>query len=68
MREGRGPLHNAEVCGVVGEHGYDEKSTFDEVDVTPHWWSWEWWIGVAVDRWLNINRCVICWEVARREG
>ena len=68
VREGSGPLYNAEICGFVGEQGYDEESTFDEVDVTPHWWSWEWSIGVAVDGWFNGHRRVVCWEVDGRQG
>lgn len=51
-----------EVGRVVGEHGDDEESAFDEVDMTPYWWMWGWGIDVAKDRRFYIAGAVVVGE------
>lgn len=57
-----------EVGGVVGEHGQDEKSAFDEVNVTPFWWSWKWGIDVAEECRFCVTGGVVVWEAGGSKG
>lgn len=51
-----------EVRGVVGEHGHDEESAFDEVDTTPSSWERGRGIVVAEDRRSCVTGGVVIWE------